>query len=281
MSQLDLADYHAIIAIFTHRHFGRAAEHLGVSQPSLTARLKRMEDRFGARFFDRDRRGVEPTAVGLALFDAAQDVIASAQTAERTARDAVEGRGQIVRVGFTQIVAQTVLVGALRAIRLRHTKLRLQVTEASTAQLERGLEARTLDIAFLHPPVQTPGLRQRVVHACTGLRLRFGPEDGQTSMIGYPNREAPVLMTALADAAGDSDAFASVADTVLGAVVLARAGFGEAIIPGGYDHPLIASAEVLRREPLDLTLQTAVAARATDRRPIIAELFDVAVSQAA
>ncbi|APX13393.1 LysR family transcriptional regulator [Tateyamaria omphalii] len=283
MPALDLADYRAIVAIFTHRHFGRAAEHLGVSQPSLTSRLKRMEARMGARFFERDRKGVEPTAVGLALFDSAQDVLLSAETAERAARDAAEGRGHIIRVGFTQISAQTVLVDALSAFRMRHPKLRLRLTEASSAQLERGLEARAMDIAFLHPPTHVTGLRQKIIHETSGVRLQLCPEGANASVIGYPNADAPVLMTALAEELDDvaaSENFTSVADTVLGAIVLSRAGYGQAVTPQDYQHPLVADAPRRTEAPVDLILQTAVAVRTTDRRPVMTELFGLATQAA-
>ncbi len=280
MGKLDLADYRAIVAILSHRHFGRAAEHLGISQPSLTSRLKRMEDRLGARFFERDRKGVEPTAVGLALFDAAEDVLMSAETAELAASDAAQGRGQIIKVGFTQIAAQTVLVGPLSAIRLHHPKVRLRLIEASSAQLERALEARAMDLAFLHPPTQVTGLRQKVVHVCSGVRLQLCPEGVDDTVIGYPNADAPVLMSALAEqleeeASGEE--FVSVADTVLGAIALSRAGYGQAVTPLGYDHPLISDAPRRREAAVALTLQTAIATRATDRRPLITELFDLAI----
>ncbi len=54
---LALQDYRAVVALLEERHFGRAARRLGVTQPALTARLRRIEDGLGARLFERGRAG--------------------------------------------------------------------------------------------------------------------------------------------------------------------------------------------------------------------------------
>jgi DNA-binding transcriptional LysR family regulator len=55
-------------ALAEHRHFGRAAKALGVSQPSLTRSLKHLEDMLGVRLFER-QEGVTPTLFGALVID--------------------------------------------------------------------------------------------------------------------------------------------------------------------------------------------------------------------
>lgn len=284
MAKLDIGDYRAVVAIFEHRHFGRAACELGVTQPSLTSRLKRMEDRLGARLFERSRRGVEPTAVGLAFIEAARDVIRTAESAETVAKDAADGLGQILRIGFTQLAAQTVVVDALSAFRARHPKVRVRIIEASSAHLELSLESHSLDVAFLHPPLQTSGLRQQVIWESTGRRLRLNREGAWDSVVGYPHAEAPVMMTdveqeLLPDALGTR--IENLANTVLGAIILARSGYGQALVPIDYEHRLIDEATDREEHALTTVLQTAVATRAIDRRELVQDVFGCAVMTSA
>lgn len=63
-----------IRALARHRHFGRAATELGVSQPALTRSLLAIEEDLGVRLFDRDA-GVSPTVFGSALVEKAETVI--------------------------------------------------------------------------------------------------------------------------------------------------------------------------------------------------------------
>ncbi|HIC81626.1 MAG TPA: LysR family transcriptional regulator, partial [Kiloniellaceae bacterium] len=76
-----LQDYRCVIALLDARHFGRAAERLGVTQPALTARLRRLEAELQVRLFERGRSGVEPTAAGLVFAEGAQRVLDAAEEA--------------------------------------------------------------------------------------------------------------------------------------------------------------------------------------------------------
>lgn len=283
MASLQLDDYRAATALFDHRHFGRAAASLGVTQPSLTARLRRIETRLGARLFERGRGGVEPTGAGLAFVEAAEDVLRAADAAERKARDAAAGRGAVLRVGFTQAAAQAALVAALKTFRSRLPMVRLSLEEGATAAMERGLSQRSLDVAFIHPPLHTAGLRRRTLWRSVGRRVAFAPVSLDAALVGYPQAEAPTLMTEIASAeeARAPDApILHTASTVLAAVALARAGYGAALVPTDFRHPLLDDVD-RREEPVaDLALETAIVRRARDDREVVRAFVDAAVEAA-
>jgi DNA-binding transcriptional LysR family regulator len=71
-----IRQFEIIQALATHRHFGRAARALGISQPSLTRSLKELESRLGVALFDRN--GVEPTVFGEMALRYGQPVLANA-----------------------------------------------------------------------------------------------------------------------------------------------------------------------------------------------------------
>lgn len=53
-----------IIAIDRHRNFAKAAEELGVTQPTLSAMLLKLEEELDVRIFERSNKNVKPTAAG-------------------------------------------------------------------------------------------------------------------------------------------------------------------------------------------------------------------------
>ncbi|WP_375594575.1 LysR family transcriptional regulator [Algihabitans albus] len=57
---LSLTDYRSVIALYEERHFARAAQVLGVTQPALTSRLRRVEEQLNVRLFDRGRGESDP-----------------------------------------------------------------------------------------------------------------------------------------------------------------------------------------------------------------------------
>ena len=279
---LALQDYRCVIALAEERHFGRAARRLGVTQPALTARLRRLEGAVRARLFDRSRAGVEPTAAGVAFIEGAQRVLDAAEAAADAARGADQGHGQTLRIGMTQVAAHQVVPRCLARFRQTVPKARIRLVEGTTAALEAKLEHRQLDAAFLHPPLHAPDLSQRVL-----LRARTGwfdaaPNGSGTPLVRYPRSEAPVVMGML-DRVHDADADGAPpveANTVLGALVLSLAGYGGFFAPVDYP-PIVAAREVRTDAPTESpSLETSLAWRSLDRRDILRSLIAASKSVA-
>lgn len=278
---LALQDYECVLALSDEGHFGRAARRLGVTQPALSARLRRIEEGLDARLFTRDRGGVRPTPAGLALMAGAERVLAAAAEAERTTRDAHAGLGQTLRLGMTQVAAHQVVVPALAAFRTKHPRTRIRLSEDTTAGLERMLEAQVIDAVFIHPPLHAPGLSEKQL--LTIDMARFDGSDAEDRpLIRYPRAEAPVLMGALARSLADDhdagDRFpAAEANTILGAIVLGRAGFGPFTAPQDYPMHLGMPSIGGASSSTGIMLETAIAWRSLDRRAILQDLIEAAL----
>ena len=64
-----------IIAIDRHRSFARAADELGVTQPTLSSLLQKLENELDVRIFDRSNKSVCPTAIGLKILRQAETAV--------------------------------------------------------------------------------------------------------------------------------------------------------------------------------------------------------------
>ena len=262
----------AVVALLEERHFGRAARRLGVSQPALTARLRRLEAQIGVRLFQRDRSGVVPTPAGIAYIEGARRVIEAATAAVEAARSAEDGFGGLLRIGFTQIAACQMVADVLAAFRRAHPLARLSLSEGTSSSLERGLGQSMVDVAFLHPPLYAPGLSVRPLARAT-IRCRNLHSDGSgRPPIGGPRHEAPALTSEI-DRVWDRLAEASApaprveADTMLGALVLSAAGYGAALAIDAFPDFGFETVGGGREDVLDL--RTSIAWRSLDRRPVV------------
>lgn len=157
----------ALCAIADAGSLHQAARRLGVSQPSLTTQLRRIENSLGAELFRRERTGCRPTSLGRAVLSRARPLVdgMSALVTDALA-EADASRGPRLRVGST---ASRVVGSWLRRLRdaLPGTEISLRV-DVSAHALLRSVEAGRLDVAFVHEvegfPLTLPdGLVQRVL----------------------------------------------------------------------------------------------------------------------
>lgn len=271
--KLSLEDYRCTLALDRTRHFGRAAEALGITQPSLTARLRRIETSLGVRLFERGRGGVVATEAGAVFLEGARQILELAEDTASASSAAAAGQGQHLKVGFTQYAGHKVVSRCLAAFREKHALAHITLHEAQTAVLEEWLVARRLDVAFLHPPIHAEGISECLLDEVPVAAVDLSRGTGATAVVRYPRAEAPVFMGTLArlplELAGERETLAE-ADSILGAVALSAAGYGSAILPYDYAHPEVASAKAIGRSDIaDLSLATSLAWRSLDRREIV------------
>ena len=76
---MNIRDLEYIAAIDRYRNFGRAAEACNVSQPALSAQVKKLEERLGVELFARTNSGVITTDAGSRIVVTAKDVLRSTQ----------------------------------------------------------------------------------------------------------------------------------------------------------------------------------------------------------
>lgn len=129
----------------------RAARSLGLSQPSLTQRIQRLERHFGAPLFQRHGRGVVPTEAGAALIPRARRILEDLREAEETIRRHDEAPA-VLQVGVIPTVAPYLVPDALRRLRAQHPAQRVSIHEQHSAVLARMLAEGTLDVGIAAQP---------------------------------------------------------------------------------------------------------------------------------
>nr|WP_274607238.1 LysR family transcriptional regulator [Paracraurococcus ruber] len=151
-SAIDLRLLRQFVAVAEELHFRRAARRLAMSQPPLTAAIRRLEAAVGATLLERGNRGVALTPAGATLLEDARALLRQADRAVLAAREAAAGRLGLVRLGYVGSAMYGRLPATIRAFRRTHPGLRLELREATTAAQVAALHAGELDIAIVIPP---------------------------------------------------------------------------------------------------------------------------------
>jgi LysR family hydrogen peroxide-inducible transcriptional activator len=155
---MNLRDLRYLLAIAEHGHFGRAAEACGVSQPTLSVQLRKLEEQLGVTLFERGGKAVMPTAACARLIGHVRAAVAGADAVLATARalrDPLSGR---FRLGIIPTLAPYLLPLVYAPLRAALPKLELEPWEDQTAALLDRLRAHELDAALLATAEDAPEL---------------------------------------------------------------------------------------------------------------------------
>ena len=132
--------------------FRQAAETLHMSQPPLSRAIRELEERLGARLFDRGTRGVSLTEAGRKLLPYARSVGRLLREAEASLMH--EGMPQSLRLGRTSAVEPAWFGGLAERIQARHPDTAVSVLVDTSPRLVRQLRAGRLAAALIALPTE-------------------------------------------------------------------------------------------------------------------------------
>jgi LysR family hydrogen peroxide-inducible transcriptional activator len=138
--------------------FTKAAEELGIAQPSLSEQIARLEQGLGAPLFERLNRRIELTPLGDAILGKAKALVEDAAALPDLFDRAREGVRGPLRVGAIPTILPYYLVPKLRGFLNRYPGVDLHVREGTTAELVEQVLEGMMDVAVLSLPVESAGL---------------------------------------------------------------------------------------------------------------------------
>jgi len=165
MTDIKLKDLRYLVAVADHRHFGRAAERCFVSQPTLSAQLKKLEEYLGVQLVERQPNNVTLTEPGEQIVARARRILEASDevvTLARSHRDPLAGR---LRVALLPTIGPYLLPRISQALRKSLPRLELRLYEYQTAQMLEKLLAGEIDVGILALPVDLEGLEARELYS--------------------------------------------------------------------------------------------------------------------
>lgn len=228
------------VAVAEERHFGQAAARLGMTQPPLSQGLKRLEQRFGVRLFERDARGVRITDAGKALLPPAMDLVDAAQ--EFVAEAAAWSTEPALRIG---IAADVEDLAAAVVTAVARPGLTIQPHVGGSVDLVDRLKDADLDLALVrHPGVVDGTVPRSVISVPTVVVGSHGPADiaaCELPVVVPPRRWQPPAHDQLVDGLrrrGHSGAVIEEADPIMRrALVAAGRAVAIAVDPSRSSRP--------------------------------------------
>ncbi|MEU4657663.1 LysR family transcriptional regulator [Streptomyces sp. NPDC023723] len=151
---LDLRKLRYFVTVAEHRHFGRAAAELFITQPVLSRQIKAFEQELGCSLLVRTTRSVQLTAAGERLREEGRSVLAAVTAAVRRVQDADRGVRRLV-VAFSPGLSVS---DALRAFTARHPGVETDVVPTRWWDQDAPLRDGRAQVGYLRRPFDESGL---------------------------------------------------------------------------------------------------------------------------
>jgi DNA-binding transcriptional LysR family regulator len=155
---LEFSELRAFVVLAGELHFRKASERLFLSQPALSKKIQRLEEKIEGALFVRSRRKVSLTEVGKSFLPKATKLLQGAEDALLETRSVMEGRSGRLRIGFGIASVTEILPRTILRFRKLYPDVELQLREMpSPSQVSSLIEGR-LDVGILRLPVSNPRL---------------------------------------------------------------------------------------------------------------------------
>jgi LysR family transcriptional regulator, hydrogen peroxide-inducible genes activator len=152
-----------LVLLAEHSHFGRAAAACHVTQSTLSASIKELENILQASLVDRTKRRVVLTPLGSQIVERARRILREGEDLVEAARAESEPLSGTLRMGVVPTIGPFLLPNILPRLRSAYPALRLYLVEDLTARLVEDLHAGTLDIVLLALPYECGNVEVRTL----------------------------------------------------------------------------------------------------------------------
>ncbi|WP_225731449.1 MULTISPECIES: LysR family transcriptional regulator [unclassified Nocardia] len=207
----------SFITIAEELHFGRAAQRLHLTQPSLSAQLRKLEKSLGVQLVARNSHMVELTPAGREFEGQARLIVAQMDRAAQAAKATAAGRTGTLNIGYNLPASRHVLPDALTRMTERHPGIMVSLWEKRTGPQLAALSDGSLDLAMVYGRPSTPEYRYcRLLHriplvAVVGRRHRWADRPGMPfaelagqGVVLFAREQCPAMYDTIFRAAADT-----------------------------------------------------------------------------
>ena len=153
-----------ILAVDQFKSFSKAADYCHVTQATLSAMVKKLEEQLDIVIFDRKANPIATTENGREILVQAQQVVAHANallSSSKAINQKIEGK---VKVGIIPTIASSVLPIIMKPLVEKYPLLHLEIHEVTTNQMVKDLREGKLDVGILSTPISASDLETSLLY---------------------------------------------------------------------------------------------------------------------
>lgn len=163
------------IALANERHFGRAAEVCGVTQPTLSSAIRQLEDQLGVQLVFRGSRFQGLTPEGQRVLDWGRRIVGDMRALKDEMRAVRTGLSGNLRIGVIP-TALPMVAGLTAPFTAKHPNVRVSILSRTSAEILTGIESLDLDAGITYLDNEPLGRVAQVPLYAEFYRLLCAPD---------------------------------------------------------------------------------------------------------
>ncbi|MEY8712634.1 LysR family transcriptional regulator [Mangrovibacter phragmitis] len=152
---MNIRNLEYLVALAKYRHFQRAAEACNVSQPTLSAQLRKLENELGLQLLERTTRKIRFTQTGLRLVEQTQVILREIEALKNMANSSQNSLSQTLDIGIIPTLAPYIFSHMNTLCRENFPEVEMEIHEAQTQHLLAMLESDAIECAIVMASKET------------------------------------------------------------------------------------------------------------------------------
>jgi len=160
---ITLTQLEYIVAVDTFRHFGRAAEHCFITQPTLSMQIKKLEEDLEVVIFDRSKQPLIPTDVGARIIEQSRIILQETEKVNNIVKDHKNLISGELKIGIIPTLAPYLLPLFIGNYKRKYPNINIKVEELTTESIVDHLNRDLLDVGILVTPLKEDRISEKPI----------------------------------------------------------------------------------------------------------------------
>ncbi len=160
---ITLTQLEYIVAVDTYRHFGKAAEHCFITQPTLSMQIKKLEEDLEIIIFDRSKQPLIPTDIGQRIVEQARIVLKQTEEINNIVKDHKNKVSGLLRIGIIPTLAPYLLPIFIGNYKKKYPNIFIKVIEQTTENIVTLLNKDLIDVGILVTPLKEDKINEKPI----------------------------------------------------------------------------------------------------------------------
>ncbi|MFV0291265.1 MAG: hydrogen peroxide-inducible genes activator [Mangrovibacterium sp.] len=158
---ITLTQLEYIVAVDTHRHFGKAAQACFITQPTLSMQIKKLEEDLEVVIFDRSRQPLIPTSIGRQILEQARIILQQKDVVNEIIKEHKRQIEGTLKIGVIPTLAPYVIPRFVGNFKRKYPDVHLKIEELTTQEIITKLGKDLIDVGILVTPLKNEKIAEK------------------------------------------------------------------------------------------------------------------------